>query len=149
MYGLERAISRTVGVLKAPRSDSIPVTAKRPASRIAPSFQATPVLWNCSGQPTGVAQIVKRNLATQQDEVIYTPDESAPNFDYFNSLEISPDGRWLAASGDVGIPLIVISADGGQPRPLLKVPESEFLRVVGWTPDGREVLFTRNQALAD
>jgi len=104
------------------------------------------------GQETRVAEIVKQDLETRQEEVLYSPD-SAPGDDYFASLELSPDGRWLAFSGSdktsgTETVLMVISAEGGQPRLLLRVPESEQVKVVGWSPDGREILFTRDLKLA-
>ena len=45
MYGAVPATSRSVGVLKRPRSCGSCVTAKRPSSSKRPSRKATPVLW--------------------------------------------------------------------------------------------------------
>ena len=99
------------------------------------------------------AQIVRLNLDTQQKEVLYTSELPGENL---SSLEISPDGRSLAfsdaaqekTSGDEETVLMVMPAEGGQPRLLLKVPESEWVKVVGWTPDAREILFARDLKLA-
>ena len=97
-----------------------------------------------------IGQIVKRNLETGQDEVLHSPS-SPPLLDNVTSLEVSPDGRWLAFSGfalekDSGeeTVLMVMPAEGGEPKLLLQVPESDSVKVIGWTPDGREVLFTRD-----
>jgi len=98
------------------------------------------------------AQLVRLNLETQEKEVLYTSDLPGDNF---NSLEVSPDGRWLAFSGaapDSGeeeTVLMVVPAEGGQPRLLLQVPGAEQVKAVGWTPDAREILFARDLKLAD
>lgn len=74
--------------------------------------------------------------------------------DNVGSLELSPDGRWIAfsdvalnASDEERRVLRVISTDGGAPRALLTVTPSEDLKVVGWTPDAGEILFTRFENL--
>ena len=101
-----------------------------------------------------IGQIVRRQLETGQEKVLYSPD-SPPLLDNITSLEPSPDGRWLAFSGyalgkDSGEEtiLMVMPAEGGEPKLLLQVPASDLVKVVGWTPDGREVLFTRNLKMA-
>lgn len=101
-----------------------------------------------------IGQIVRRELDTGQEKVLYGPD--SPRFlDNFGSLEPSPDGRWLAFSGfalgkDSGeeTVLMVMPAEGGEPKLLLQVPASDSVKAVGWTPDGREVLFTRDLKMA-
>ena len=59
--------------------------------------------------------------------------ESNPSF--------SPDGKWLAFSGqyDGNEDVYVIPAEGGEPRRLTWHPGNDD--VVGWTPDGKKVLF--------
>ena len=69
--------------------------------------------------------------------------------------KISPDGRWIAFSGeyDGTRQIFVISVDGGEPRQLTYhndvgqlPPRGGFdNRVLGWTPDGRNVLFRANR----
>lgn len=59
--------------------------------------------------------------------------ESAPRF--------SPDGRWLAFSGeyDGNTDVFVVPVEGGAPRRLTWHPGVDMVR--GWSPDGGEVLF--------
>ncbi|MBV9958680.1 MAG: PD40 domain-containing protein, partial [Acidobacteria bacterium] len=67
----------------------------------------------------------------------------------------SPDGRWIAFSGeyDGTRQVFVISVDGGEPRQLTFHNDIGQLpprggydnRVLGWTPDGRNVLFRANR----
>jgi tricorn protease len=59
--------------------------------------------------------------------------ESGPAF--------SPDGKLIAFTGqyDGNQDVYVVSADGGTPRRLTYHPDADV--VVGWTPDGKSVLF--------
>lgn len=63
--------------------------------------------------------------------------ESSPKF--------SPDGRWIAFSGqyDGNTDVYIIPAEGGSPRRLTYHPGGD--NVQGWTPDGSRVLFTSNR----
>ncbi len=56
----------------------------------------------------------------------------------------SPDGRWIAFSGnyDGSLSVYVISSEGGSPRQLTYHPGDDFVR--GWTPDG-QVLFASSR----
>jgi tricorn protease len=68
--------------------------------------------------------------------------ESSPNF--------SPDGQWIAFSGqyDGNTDVYVIPAEGGAPRRLTWHPNQDV--AVGWTPDGERVLFVSTRdAYAD
>ncbi|RPJ46879.1 MAG: protease, partial [Chloroflexi bacterium] len=53
----------------------------------------------------------------------------------------SPDGQWIAFSGDYdgNLSVYVIPAAGGMPTRLTYHPYQDFVR--GWTPDGKAVLF--------
>jgi tricorn protease len=62
----------------------------------------------------------------------------------------SPDGKWIAFSGqyDGNIDVFVMPADGGEPRRLTWHPAPDI--AVGWTPDGKRVLFhSGREAFAD
>src|ERR1019366_5627586 len=60
--------------------------------------------------------------------------ESSPSF--------SPDGKWVAFTGqyDGNTDVFVVSSGGGVPRRLTWHPDADV--ALGWTPDGRKVLFT-------
>jgi tricorn protease len=53
----------------------------------------------------------------------------------------SPDGKWIAFTGeyDGNVDAYVMPAEGGEPRRLTWHPAGDV--VVGWTPDGKKVLF--------
>jgi tricorn protease len=62
----------------------------------------------------------------------------------------SPDGKWLAFSGqyDGNVDVFVMPAEGGEPRRLTWHPAADI--AVGWTPDGKRVLFqSAREAYAD
>jgi len=62
----------------------------------------------------------------------------------------SPDGKWIAFTGeyDGNVDVYVIPAEGGEPRRLTWHPAPDV--VVGWTPDGKKVLFqSGREAYAD
>ena len=62
----------------------------------------------------------------------------------------SPDGKWIAFTGhyDGNTDVYVMPADGGAPKRLTWHPDQDV--TVGWTPDGKRVLFLSNRdAYAD
>jgi tricorn protease len=71
------------------------------------------------------------------------------------SPKFSPDGRWIAFSGEYGgtRQVFVISVDGGEPRQLTYRNDVGPLpprggwdnMVYGWTPDGKYILFRANR----
>jgi len=63
--------------------------------------------------------------------------ESSPKF--------SPDGAWIAFSGqyDGNTDVFVVPAEGGEPRRLTYHPGSDMVQ--DWTPDGRKILFSSNR----
>ena len=58
----------------------------------------------------------------------------------------SPDGKWIAFSGEYAgnLDVYVVSADGGEPRRLTWHPGGD--QVQGWMPDGKSILFTSARA---
>ncbi len=63
-------------------------------------------------------------------------------------LDLSPDGNRLVFgtenSDDGTWSILIMPISGGEPRELCKLQESEKIRCVTWTPDGKYVLFTEN-----
>jgi tricorn protease len=68
----------------------------------------------------------------------YPGEETGPHF--------SPDGRWIAFSGeyDGNTDVFVVPTAGGEPRRLTWHPAVDFAQ--GFTPDGKSVLFTSERA---
>lgn len=66
-----------------------------------------------------------------------TTNEGAENNPHF-----SPDGKWIAFTGqyDGNTDVYVVPAEGGQPKRLTWHPGAD--EVSGWTPDGKSVLFS-------
>ncbi len=60
--------------------------------------------------------------------------------------EFSPDGKWIAFSGEYAgnLDVYVVSADGGEPRRLTWHPGAD--QAQGWTPDGRSIVFSSGRA---
>jgi tricorn protease len=62
----------------------------------------------------------------------------------------SPDGNWIAFTGqyDGNVDVYVMPAEGGEPKRLTWHPDADV--AVGWTPDGKKVLFhSDREAYAD
>src|SRR6476646_4379173 len=62
----------------------------------------------------------------------------------------SPDGKWIAFTGeyDGNADVFVMAAEGGEPKRLTWHPGADV--VVGWTPDGKKILFrSGREAYAD
>jgi tricorn protease len=60
--------------------------------------------------------------------------------------EFSPDGRWIAFSGDYAgnTDVYVVPAEGGEPKRLTWHPGGD--QVQGWTPDGKSIVFASGRA---
>ena len=54
----------------------------------------------------------------------------------------SPDGRWIAFSGEYAgnFDVYIVSSEGGEPKRLTWHPGADL--VEGWTPDGKSILFS-------
>ena len=61
------------------------------------------------------------------------------------SARFSPDGKWIAFTGnyDGNLDVYIVSVDGGTPRRLTWHPRPDV--VAGFTPDGKQVLFTSSR----
>jgi tricorn protease len=62
--------------------------------------------------------------------------------------KLSPDGRWVAFSGDYGgnADVYVVPAVGGEPKRLTWHPGADVVQ--GWTPDGKSIVFASPRATA-
>jgi tricorn protease len=60
--------------------------------------------------------------------------------------QFSPDGRWIAFSGDYAgnTDVYVVSSDGGEPKRLTWHPGGDTVQ--GWTPDGKSIVFASGRA---
>src|SRR6266849_9977681 len=58
----------------------------------------------------------------------------------------SPDGKWIAFSGEYAgnLDVYVVPAEGGEPRRLTWHPGADAVQ--GWTPDGKSILFSSSRA---
>src|SRR5690349_6012345 len=58
----------------------------------------------------------------------------------------SPDGKWIAFSGEYAgnLDVYVVPAEGGEPRRLTWHPGADLVQ--GWTPDGQSILFSSTRA---
>jgi tricorn protease len=59
--------------------------------------------------------------------------------------QFSPDGRWIAFSGEYAgnFDVYIVASDGGEPKRLTWHPGADL--VEGWTPDGKSILFSSNR----
>src|SRR5690606_5848652 len=62
--------------------------------------------------------------------------------------QLSPDGRWVAFSGQYGgnLDVYIVPVEGGEPKRLTWHPSQDL--VTGWTPDGKRVVFASGRASA-
>src|SRR5262249_54508729 len=61
---------------------------------------------------------------------------------------LSPDGKWIAFSGDYAgnVDVYVVPAEGGEPKRLTWHPGPDAVQ--GWMPDGRSIVFASSRATA-
>jgi tricorn protease len=63
-----------------------------------------------------------------------------------SSPHFSPDGNWIAFSGDYAgnLDVYLVAAEGGEPKRLTWHPGGDVVQ--GWTPDGKSILFSSTRA---
>jgi tricorn protease len=120
-------------------------------------FVAALAMWCAMGGPAQEGVKLLRYPAVSGDRVVFTyaadlwswirgeaeARRLTTGLDREFRARISPDGKWIAFTGNYdGNPdVYVIPAQGGEPKRLTFEPETDV--VCGWTPDGR-VAFTSN-----
>ena len=140
----------------------LPFPAKAAAAPAAPAPARQPA---AGGWPAGAEARLLRYPAIHGDKIafVYAGDiwlvdaagggarrlTSHPGLELFPRF--SPDGRWIAFTGEYGgnRQVFVISVDGGAPRQLTFHNDIGDLpprggydnQVLGWTPDGKDVVF--------
>lgn len=103
--------------------------AQKPLLMREPTLSRTHVVFSYAGD----LWVVEREGGEARRLTSGIGDESSPVF--------SPDGRWVAFTGeyDGNLDVYVVPAAGGVPRRLTYHPGAD--RVAGWTPDAAKVLF--------
>jgi tricorn protease len=82
--------------------------------------------------------VVPRNGGSARRLTSFQGQTANPHF--------SPDGRWIAFSGEYAgnFDVYIVAADGGEPKRLTWHPGADM--VEGWTPDGKSILFSSTRA---
>jgi Tol biopolymer transport system component len=104
----------------------------------------------------GVAAVIERDLASGTEREIFRKTAPAPWNPGWTFVDLSPDGRSVAAvvneawpGGNIGKwSLLVASVAGGEPRELMR-GEARGADVLMWAPDGRSVFVTAIRAGAE
>src|SRR5215216_4327973 len=104
--------------------------AEKPLLMRNPTLSKTHIVFSYAGD----LWIVARTGGEATQLTTGTGTEGSPVF--------SPDGRWVAFTGeyDGNVDVYVVQATGGVPKRLTYHPDTDIAR--GWTPDGKSVLFT-------
>lgn len=79
-------------------------------------------------------RILLRDLGAGREKELYRGS--------FRAFALSPDGQQLAVA--LAQVLKVVPTSGGEPRELLTVQRPEGVTTVAWSPDGRQLLFGRD-----
>ena len=112
---------------------------------LEPGFAATRLLRTPTVSATAIAfayanniWIVGREGGTARRLTSFQGQTTNPHF--------SPDGKWLAFSGEYAgnTDVYVVPAEGGEPKRLTWHPGADVAQ--GWTSDGKSVLFTSTRA---
>jgi len=62
---------------------------------------------------------------------------------------ISPDGSWIAFVTVRGKQIWVMEPGGGQPHPILSLPQEDDVLGLAWSPDGRHLAYTKRHVDTD
>src|SRR3984957_12026106 len=110
--------------------------APGPATRLlrTPTVSATQIAFAYANN----LWIVERTGGNARRLTTFAGATSNPHF--------SPDGKWIAFSGDYAgnTDVYIIPAEGGEPKRLTWHPGADT--VGGWTPDGKSILFSSARA---
>jgi Tol biopolymer transport system component len=117
-------------------------------------------IWPCSWTPDArhILTIVTDIKMLSRIAMISASDGTARTIKEFKSgapgkLSLSPDGRWIAFEYKNEVPwekaaekrdIYLLAVDGGLELPLVAHPADESL--LGWTPDGKSVLFLSDRS---
>ena len=82
--------------------------------------------------------VVPRAGGTARRVTSFQGQTSNPHF--------SPDGKWIAFSGEYAgnLDVYVVSAEGGEPKRLTWHPGADSVQ--GWTSDGKSIMFSSARA---
>ena len=135
-----RHLRRTLAVLGV---TAVAVCAARLAA--APDTESTRLLRSPTVSATHIAFAYANNLW-----VVERAGGSARRLTSFQGQtgnpHFSPDGKWIAFSGDYAgnTDVYVVAAAGGEPKRLTWHPGAD--QVQGWTPDGTSIVFASGRA---
>ena len=111
----------------------------------APDSQPTRLLRSPTVSATQIAFVYANNIWTVERAggrarrlTSFQGQTTNPHF--------SPDGKWIAFSGDYAgnTDVYVIPAEGGEPKRLTWHPGGDSVQ--GWTPDGKAIMFASSRA---
>ena len=98
-----------------------------------------------SRDPTDV--IIRRDLGTKQEEIVYQP---AKSIRWWKPFELSPDGSRLAIvdvngsdKKDYVATLKVLTLSGGGQKEVIRLAPRENVHSLAWTPDGKRLVYTK------
>ncbi len=128
ILGSAAAIPATGGVVAEANPDDTRLLAQPAVSATHIAFIYAGDLWSARIDGTDVRRLTA-----------HAGSESRPRF--------SPDGRWLAFSGqyDGNTDVFIVPVEGGIPRRLTWHPGADVVQ--DWTPDGLAVMFTSSRAV--
>ena len=91
--------------------------------------------------------IIRRDLGTKQEEIVYQPTKSIR---LWMPFELSPDGSRLAIvdvnesnKEEFVATLKVLTLSGGGQKEVLRLAPQENVSSLAWTPDGKRLVYTK------